>query len=213
MKNKLSNKHNIDNEKIAILSDNKKQIEQSLFSRAKAGDGAAFRQIFENYHKRVYAVAVGILGNNYWAEEATQEVFVRIFRSISKYDVRRNFFTWLYRITVNVCFDLLKREKSRTVEFVDPEENQLTETADDINNSPLKNIEHKEFNVKIQQLIQCLGQNQRAAFILRDLEGVDTNEIAKILNCRKATVRAHLHFARKFIKEKIESEYPEFLED
>lgn len=213
MKNKFSNKSNINKKKIAILSDIKKQIEQTLFSRAKSGDGAAFHQIFDKYQKRVYSVAFGILSNNCWTEDATQEVFVRLFRSISKYDVRRNFFTYLYRITVNVCFDLLKREKSNAVQFIDPDEKQFAEKADEVNCSPLEKIEHKEFYIKIQQLIQRLGPNQRAAFILRDLEGMDTNEIAKILKCRKATVRAHLHFARKSIKEKIESEYPEFLED
>jgi RNA polymerase sigma-70 factor, ECF subfamily len=213
MKIRFSEKCHFDNEKIAILSKNKKQTEQTLFSRAKSGDSSAFREIFDNYQKRVYSVAFGILGNNYWAEEATQEVFVRIFRSISNYDVRRKFFTYLYRITVNVCFDLLKREKSRAVEFVDPEEKQLAEKAEKFDSNPLKKIEHKEFFKKIQQLIQRLGLNQRTAFILRDLEGRNTKEIAKILKCRKSTVRAHLHFARKSIKEKIEAEYPEFLED
>jgi len=213
MKNTISKTFGTKNKKAAINSDNKKQIEQTLFSRAKSGDACAFREIFDNYQKRVYGVAFGILGNNYWAEEVTQEVFVRLFRSISKYDVRRNFFTYLYRITVNVCFDLLKREKSKPVEFVSPDEKQLTEKADELNSSPLEEIEHKEFTKSIHQIIQNLGANQRATFILRDLEGMDTNQIAKILKCRKSTVRVHLHFARKSIKEKIESEYPEFLED
>jgi len=213
MKTDFQKKSHFEKKKLAIHPDNRKQVEHTLFSRAKTGDGGAFREIFDNYQKRVYGVAFGVLGNLYWAEEVTQEVFVRLFRSISKYDVRRNFFTYLYRITVNVCFDLLKREKSKTVEFVSPDEKQLTEKADELNSSPLEQIEHKELHRTVHRIIQNLGPNQRAVFMLRDLEGMDTNQIAKILNCRKSTVRAHLHFARKSIKEKIESDYPEFLED
>ena len=74
MKIKFVNNLNINKKKIAIISDIRKKDEQTLFSRAKSGDGSAFREIFDNYQKRVYGVAVGILGNNYWAEEATQEL-------------------------------------------------------------------------------------------------------------------------------------------
>lgn len=203
-----------------MINDNREQKnidssienQQLLLAQAKSGDISAFQKIFHIYNKRVYGVALNIIGDQHWAEDVTQEVFVRLYRSISKYDTSRKFFTYLYRITVNVCFDHLRREKLRHNKSLDQENRQFSNIIDVSQKSPHEKVEQNELRQTVLRLVQKLGPNQRTAFILRDIEGLESHEIAKILKCRKATVRAHLHFARKLLRQMIETEYPEFCE-
>ena len=190
----------------------KQETERFLIIKAQKGDRQSFRELFLAYSKRVDGVALGIMGQHDRAEEVTQEVFIRLYRSISNYDVKRNFFTYLYRITVNVCFDHLKKEKTRSTVSMNSEDDQFSNLPGEPMHNPHEKMEQKEIRRMIRKLVDRLGPKQRAAFILRDIEGLDSKEVADILKCSKTTVRAHLHFARKSLKHMIETEYPEFRE-
>lgn len=152
------------------------------------------------------------MGHHDRAEDITQEVFIKLYKSISKYNTRQRFFTYLYKITVNTCFDHLKKNKNTQAESINAEKEHLINMTDELRGNPHRNMEQKELERVIRQLVQRLGPQQRTAFVLRDVEGLDTSEITEILKCSRITVRSHLHFARKSLREMIETEYPELKE-
>ena len=184
-------------------------LEKEWLSLARDGDQRAFHAIFNQFYPRVYRVAYGIVGQVPWIEDVVQDVFIRLHKSLSRYDMQRKFFTYLYRITVNVCFDYLKKEYPRRSDSIDDNFilNQLKSEE-----NPVNMIEMSDMKLKVNKLIQQLGEQQRAAFILRDIEGLSSDEVAKILKCRKTTVRSHLFHARKALRLMIQKEYPEFCE-
>ena len=178
-----------------------------ILLRVQSGDFNAFRQLFEQYKTRVYSVAFGILCNVQNANDVTQQVFVKLYRSISGFDVNRNFFTYLYKITVNTCFDFLRKQKNRA----DPlDANRIELPA---NENPGALYDEKELRAIIGKLASRLSPRQRTVFVLRHIEGLKMKEIEEILNCNTSTVRTNLYFSRQKMKMWLEKEYPEFLED
>lgn len=179
-----------------------------LIQQAQTGDLDAFRAIFEITKLRVYRVAFGILQNRESANDAVQESFVRLYRGLKNLDPERPLFTYLYKITVNACFDLLK--KWRPDQKVSLESGRhLTEPSA----NPSSTLESQEQLDVLRKLAARLSPQQRAVFFLRHLEGLELPEIVNSLGWHPATVRSQLHFARKRMKQWLEKEYPEFLED
>ncbi|MDZ7338166.1 MAG: RNA polymerase sigma factor [candidate division KSB1 bacterium] len=183
--------------------------ERQLLAQAQKGDLACFAQVVELYQARVVAAALRILGDRRLATEAAHEAFVRLYRSLHRVDTGRPFYTYLYRIVVNVCRDLAKRDRRRAgiCSWDD-------ETADDADSEAdvAGQTESAEFFALVRLLAGRLGVKQRAAFVLRDLEGLEVSEVARVLGCRESTVRSHLTLARRTLREIIEREFPEFLE-
>jgi len=190
-----------------LNSENSETI-KCILRELQAGDMKAFRQLFDKYKNRVYAVAFGMLGNRGKANEVTQDVFVRIYRLSANIDINRPFFTYLYRITVNACRDFMKREGSKKLEALSSAKSIQSSAG-----NPETIYAKQEKKEVIRQVANRLSPQQRTVFVLRHLEGFTLDEIGQILNCKAATVRAHLHFARTKIKKIIEKEYPEFLEE
>jgi len=180
------------------------ESEHSLIRRAKRGDVQAFQALVKAYEKRVLGVAYHVTGDPEAARDIAQDVFIRLFRFLSSYKTHKRFFTWLYRITVNVSYDYLKRERRfRAV------------SLEELNHEPagyLKHSERSEMEGIVDELLDMLSTPQKTAFILREVEGLSCKEIAKVMNCPNGTVRSYLFYARKYLKEKIRTQYPEFIE-
>lgn len=175
-----------------------------LLEKAQSGDIEAFHQLYDLYKDRAYSVAFGILGQQAKATEATQDAFIKLYKSINKVDKSRPFFTYLYRVTVNACFDLIKRQKTGQEEF--NETVHVPETGDS------SKVETDEIKSVVRQLAGHLSAQQRAVFVLRYLEELELDEIQDVLKCSASTVRSNLFFARKKMKQLLEKNYPEFLE-
>lgn len=178
------------------------QHDKDIIRKARQGDREAFRELVQRYQNRVLSVAVQILGDPDGARDAAQEVFIRVFKSLESFNFENRFFTWLYRITVNVCYDILKREKRFRA--------QPLEEGYQVAESDLKADEDCENH--ILNLINRLPTNQKTAFLLREKEGLSCREIAVVLECPVGTVRCHLFYARNQLKTMITREYPEYLE-
>ena len=169
------------------------------------GDHEAFRNIVQTYEKRVLAVAYRITGNEDDAKDVAQEVFIRLYRFLSKFNPKKCFFTWLYRITVNAGYDCLKkRNRYQAMPLEKMETVMKPQTMNPESESDIRGI--------LYELTNILSTAQKTALILRDFEGFSCQEIAKIMDCPEGTVRSHLHYARKRLKEIIETYYPEFLQ-
>jgi RNA polymerase sigma-70 factor, ECF subfamily len=168
---------------------------REILERARAGDRSAFDSIVTLHQRRVLATAWRLLGRLEDAEDAAQEVFMRLFRSLHRFDTKRELTPWLYRMTVNVCHDLRrKRERSRTLSM--DKVFQVAVSPSEIED----NLHHSEQRQIVEQSLGALTGKERAVIVLRDLEGLSTREVASILGSTETTVRSQVSVARVKIK-------------
>jgi RNA polymerase sigma-70 factor (ECF subfamily) len=172
-----------------------------LVERAKAGDGAAFEQIMILHQRKVVSTAWRLLGNEDDARDAGQEVFLRVYRHLSKFKTDEDFSGWLYRITINVCRDI-GRKRGRAGRFSSFEaEQQLGNletlaSQDDLERAAIR----REQQRIVAEALDTLSKKEKAAIVLRDLEGLPTEEVARILGSSQTTVRSQISSARAKIK-------------
>jgi len=170
----------------------------SLIKKASSGDVAAYQEFIRLYSPRVHAIAYQMVGNSIDAQDIAQEVFIRLHRSLRTFQPRFTFTTWLYRLTVNLSIDYMrKHSRHRNISLEEiPEELRLMDSA----SFPDTSLELNELKGAVQKIAEGLTGNQRKVFVLRDLQGFSTVEVAQILKCRVSTVRVHLSKARKHIQ-------------
>ena len=172
----------------------------SRWSRV-AGDSAAFEQIIESYQRRVVTTAWRMLGNREDARDAAQEVFLRVYKYIRGFRSDQDFTAWLYRITMNVCRDQIRRRRRDQLSSFEAE--QEIGSFDDLVSS--ENVEaaliRSQQRAMIVEALGTLSDKERAAVVLRDLEGLDTAEVARVLGSTQTTVRSQISSARAKIKQ------------
>jgi RNA polymerase sigma-70 factor, ECF subfamily len=165
----------------------------AILERAIAGDVSAFEQILLRYERRVLSVAWRLLGKQEDAQDAAQEVFLRAFRYLHRFDRRRPFEPWLMKMTVNVCHDLGRKRREQPHEPVDPD--FLRGSSD-----PHGDLHSEEQRQMLRRALQELPEKERAAIVLRDIEGLSTAEVAEILGSSEPTVRSQISTARLKIR-------------
>ena len=175
--------------KIAIESD------AELVERAKGGDGPAFDELVLRYRKKVYAIAFGMARNHGDADDVAQEAFLRAFQGLHRFKAGYEFRTWLFRIAVNVCINVLKR-KGRRVETSYEEKIDAGMPQPATPDNPGRDMEHKELREQIDGAIQKLSPKLRSVFVLRTLQDLSYEEIARVLRISKGTVMSRLSRAR-----------------
>jgi RNA polymerase sigma-70 factor (ECF subfamily) len=166
--------------------------------RACTGDIAAYQECIKIYSSRVHAIAYQMVGNSIDAQDIAQEVFIRLYRSLHTYKPQFLFSTWLYRLTLNLSIDYLR--KNIRHQNISLEELSGKSRIQDTSPLPEISLEQKELKGAIQQISERLTLNQRKVFVLKDLQGFTTDEAAQILKCSNVTVRVHLSKARDHIK-------------
>jgi RNA polymerase sigma-70 factor (ECF subfamily) len=152
-----------------------------------ADQPATFEQIVRRHERLVMAVALGLLGRREDAEDAAQEVFVRLHKYLPKFDAARPFEPWLYRMTVNVCRDLGRKRRP---------DDELEDTAADPTAGPDEQARSAQARRILRAALLRLPERERAAVVLRDIEGLATSAVAGILGTSEATVRSHLSHGR-----------------
>ncbi|HVP46509.1 MAG TPA: sigma-70 family RNA polymerase sigma factor [Bryobacteraceae bacterium] len=162
----------------------------SLVKQAKAGDTAAFDAIMIRFERQVLGTALRLLNRNLEdAKDAAQQVFLRLHRSLHQLDESRHFASWLYRITVNVCRDM-QRVRARRPSLSLEEVGEVAAAAgEDV-------IQRNEQRGMIYAALARLPERERTAVVLRDLEGLSTSEVARIMGCAEVTVRSQISNAR-----------------
>jgi RNA polymerase sigma-70 factor (ECF subfamily) len=168
-----------------------------LVRQAKAGDAAAFEAILCQFERRVLLTAMRLLnGNLEDAKDAAQQVFLRPHRSLHQLDANRHFASWLYRITVNVCRDMLRARRP-----VVP----LEEAGDCAMPGGTEDAMRRDDQMRlIYAALATLSEHERAVIVLRDLEGISTAEVARILQSSEGTVRSQISYARVKIRKFVE---------
>lgn len=167
---------------------------------ARDGDSLAFEQIMIATERRVASLAWHILGDAEEVKEALQETFLRVFRHLHRYDERRDFFAWLYRIAVNVCRDLYARR--RRWRFFGPIESASAVASESRTDDEAL---RRDDVALLMRAIDALPRKERFAIILRDIEEFSTEEVAVILGSSAATVRVQISKARTKIRTWMES--------
>ena len=178
--------------------------DRDLVRECRLGNPEAFRELFDRYHRPILAVAVGMTGNAEDARDVAQETFLRAHRNLGSFLGDSTFYTWLYRIAVNVAIDH-RRRRVRRAEVTTPEAGPA---ADDLAvarpaDEPERELARKELGRRIFDMIDELTPEHKAAIILREVEGLSYEEISKIMQCSKGTVMSRLHYARKRLQNKL----------
>jgi RNA polymerase sigma-70 factor (ECF subfamily) len=176
--------------------------DNDLIRHAQQGDMDAFRKLVERYQSKTLWIAYQMVGNYEEARDISQEVFIRVYRSLAKFNLSSNFYTWLYRIIINLCIDYLRRQKhnSKAISLEDVGEVKGT----DINAEQY--LERKELSQEANAVLNQLPVQYRLIIILRDIEGFSCKEIEQIVGCNHNTVRWRLFRARQIFKETWEKE-------
>jgi RNA polymerase sigma-70 factor (ECF subfamily) len=179
----------------------KETTDADLVLRARRGDGEAFRSLVERYEQRAYWVARGMLNNDEDARDAAQDAFIRVHRSLERFDVNLRFYTWLYQIVVNLCIDQLRKRKKRRGVSLDAVGDIEGRGADPCS------LEGGELKARVALVLDELPPKYKAVMVLSDLEGIGAKEIATITSTTHATVRWRHHRARKLFREAWERNY------
>lgn len=188
----------------------------TLVKRVKGGDQRAFRTLVERYQKKVYAVALGMLKDKEEAMDVSQEAFVKVFKYLDHFKGDSSFYTWLYRITTNICIDVIRKRggsRGEDVEFdetmaFDTSEAQLGALGSRLGTNPQKSALRRELADKIQEALSQIPEKHRAILLLREIEGMSYEDLSRVLEIPKGTVMSRLFHARTKVQ-KILSEYLE----
>lgn len=182
--------------------------ELELIDRIQAGDRDAFKELVERYQRKVYAICYGMLKDSEESMDVSQEVFIKVFRYLDKFNRESSFYTWLYRITVNMCIDhIRKNAKAQKVEYddriahdgdVEGDEHIMPST---LGLHPDKVYGRKELRQKMLEALETLSENHRTILILREVEGLSYEEMADVLGISKGTVMSRLFHARRNFQE------------
>jgi RNA polymerase sigma-70 factor (ECF subfamily) len=174
----------------------------SFIERAASGDTAAFEQIMIHSQQRVMAMTWRMLGNEADARDASQEVFLRVYKYLGRFRRDQDFFAWLYRITVNVCRDIARKRQQHSDRFMSlaagADEGAFAVTAEQ--EDAEEALMHAQQRELITRAMATLPDKERASIVLRDIEGLPTDEVARILKSSSTTVRSQISSARKKIK-------------
>ncbi len=174
------------------------QNEADIVARAARGDKAAFSQIVEIYQNKVYGICLRMLKNEPDALDASQDTFLKIYRSLGRYQKRAAFSTWVYHIATNTCLDALRKKANHPVlaldEEISPAHSEASAEA-----TVLKKFDMGD----VAAAIDALDDEKRLAIVLRDIYGLSYEEIAQITNVNLGTLKSRISRARAQLRNQL----------
>jgi RNA polymerase sigma-70 factor (ECF subfamily) len=181
--------------------------DRRLVRAAQKGDQGAFRQLVERYQRRVYQLALGMMKDADEAMDISQETFVRVHRYLPTFKGDSSFFTWTYRIAMNLCLDAQRRRnRGERIDVSEGDEAEIEAAMDPPSAAlagPQRAALNSELKDKIEDALAGLSENHRAILLLREVEGLSYEELAKVLGIRKGTVMSRLFHARLKMQKKL----------
>jgi len=182
--------------------------ERELIRQAQAGDLQAFEQLVKGWREQVFRIARQIVGEEEGAKDVAQMVFIRLWQVLRRYREGGSFAAYLHRITVNLAIDFCREQSRRAVaESWEPAGmDTLPSPPAGPGDSPSSGELQKIFEVVSRRL----SPKQRAAFVLREIEGIPTEDVTEILGMRQSTIRTHVQEARRILQEALLRHYPEY---
>ena len=179
--------------------------DEELVARSRGGDLDSFNQLVLRWERPIYALAYRVVGREDEARDIAQETFLRAFRALKGFKGQAKFSSWLYRITLNLCRDWMRRER-RTPIALTPEGVDLVELAGEA--TPWESIEdlvsRKELGRAVAKAMSVLPEEQRTAIILKEYQGLTFQEIADLLECPLSTVKTRLYQGLTVLRRQLE---------
>jgi RNA polymerase sigma-70 factor (ECF subfamily) len=182
--------------------------DDAIVERARAGDRAAFQTLFEKYHRRAFAIAIGVVKRPEDALDVVQDAFIKVHKHIGNFQGTSSFYTWLYRIVMNLAIDHIRKAR------------KVTEWGDDVqrdddagdgtlvphmpDENPSKAVVRRELSAKINAALETLPEYHRAVILLREVEGMSYEEMAQVLDVPKGTIMSRLFHARRKLQEQLQ---------
>ncbi|MHC4751098.1 MAG: sigma-70 family RNA polymerase sigma factor [Planctomycetota bacterium] len=185
-----------------------------LVEQSRRGDSAAMDRLIRKYQNRIYNVILKICSDPDDAAELTQETFVKIIQNLNKFEGRSSFYTWAFRIAVNLTLNYCQRSSKLAIRSLDAEEDQYDSQAiqmlkdflsDDSSPDPAAVAQKKELFEMAVKAIMKLDDAQRAVIVLRDIEGMNYGRIAEVLDIELGTVKSRLSRARSRLRDILEA--------
>jgi RNA polymerase sigma-70 factor (ECF subfamily) len=167
-----------------------------ILARILDGEPEAFAELVARHHRRTFWVAYHVLGRAEDARDVVQEAFVRLHRSLHRYDFGRSFHTWFHRIVLNLAIDALRRRRSARAVPLDGLEDGLEGGV-----APHVPIERSETRRRVWQVLDGLDEKFKAVLVLREIHGLSSREIAPVLGVTHATARWRLHRGRQLFRD------------
>lgn len=188
-----------------------KESDAKLVQKAKQGDRNAFGKLVKRYQNKVLYLAYDLIGNYTDAQDVAQNVFLQAFQNIVYFRDESSFSTWIYRITTNAAIDFQRSRKRRKSIFVDQSKNQeqtnlIVENIEDPHQLVEQQIENRDLQSRVADLVKSLSPQQRAAFVLKYFHQRTTDEIAAIIGCDPVTVRGHILRATIKLRKQLKDE-------
>ena len=180
--------------------DHRNSEEAALVRRVQARDEIAFRDIVERYQAKIFSIIYGILRNHNDAEDIAQQVFSKIYFSIQNFDFRSSLLTWIYKITVNECYDYLRKKRVRKLVYEsdfseeDAQRMQNTETATDQGPAVDTRLAQRDLVIK---LLAKLSSEDRNLLLLKEVEGHSVEELSHMTGMNENTIKVKLFRARQ----------------
>ena len=180
--------------------------DRQLVEDARRGGHAAFRRLVERYQPKVYAMALGMMRDPEQARDAVQDAFVKAYEHLGDFQGDSSFYTWLYRIAMNLCIDRTRRTKRfAQVEFDDAlgheDDDAFAVSPHRLGFDPARALQDKEIRDRVMAALEKLSPTHRSVLLLREVEGLAYKEIAEVMNCSIGTVMSRLFHARKRMQE------------
>lgn len=181
----------------------------TLVTRARQGDLAAFEELFKLYHKKIYSIAYQILGDETEASDVTQDVFIKAYASIGSLKSDAAFVTWLKTAAVNKCRDLIRKRKRVKTESLDSpvtldDGSSTTREIADSSDGPEDALVSRDLRDSVRKAINSLQPDYREVVTLFYIDGADISEIARVTGAREGTIKSRLSRARAQLKRKLE---------
>ncbi|MEO8502753.1 MAG: RNA polymerase sigma factor [Acidobacteriota bacterium] len=180
-----------------------------LLAGLRASDEMALDELITRKTRPLLQVAARIVGDEEEARDVVQLAFLRMWDHRDRYDPRFSPNTWIYRIVTNLAIDHLRSRKSREKTH-EPVRLQLQRTQDDSYRRDLSSLQQREVGLIFRELAGELSEKQRMVFLLREVEGLSSLEVAEIVGCQESTVRNHLFNARRVLRRELVKRYPEY---
>ena len=188
-------------------TDTQKNMEKELVDRVKKGDDNAFEDIIKMYEQKVHSTIFYMIKNESAVEDIAQEVFIKVYRNLSKFNEKSSLYTWIYRITVNACYDEIKKEKKivSISNYVDTDDGEQEIEFEDEKQNVSEIVESKLERKMLIDTIKMLPEESRSLIVLRDIRGFSYWEIADMLNMKLGTVKSKINRSRNQLKTLLES--------
>jgi RNA polymerase sigma-70 factor (ECF subfamily) len=179
--------------------------DEELVASARQGDRRAFEELVERHQRRAYHIAFDFARDREEAKDLSQEAFLKAFTNLKNFDGRSSFYTWFYRILVNLCLDYKRRQKRGPASSFDETiENQLEPSHEPVKpRSPDQQVWARQISHRVGEALEALPARQRTAFVLKNHQGLSIKEIAALMDTAEGTVKVHLHRAVTTLRERL----------